>query len=873
MPAKRRALLSAVVIVLAAAAGALADPAPGDANGDGFVDDIDYAIWSDNYAPGVGGKTWQQGDFNGDGIVDGADYTIWAAHRQNIPFRADIEIENNTGQAKTNWPVFLVVWKLFGGNFNPNDIHREGFRVFDAAGTEIPHMLRQMPPDFSTGNDEIVFIVPAMAAGEKRSYFIINTAQAGLTQEIDLAGNANNLLPNGGFETDTGGVPTGYALTSGSASNISYDTLVKRQGARSMKLTYPVESTLKLRTASRINFQYDRRYHFSLWARSQNMSYTGYGFNNCGFWTQFDQIYYQYLPGKYEWRYPFVGRGQLTLRDNREWFCYRFDAGGQDGWAVPGMGPQGYATGQSYFYLNGYQRSEPFVAGAKTGTIWLDEALLFEQPVVTVDRKTILKRTAKDGALIFSRPVNMPRYRAFRHEAVTKLSGFAMQGERRQFRFGVHATRTLHNLQVQALDLTGPGGTIPALDLDIEKLGDFVTPYATTLELAADNTVEYLLGVEVPPSLQAGTYKGGLAFLADGLLVRTLPLELEVLPVQVPSMEGYWVGGIYNVGYALVRDDRFYRCYGKARFNYMMLFDYFSTPMIGLDVDLPGADQQVDKLVNLAHVTGGIGLYREPNMSEDQPRKWYQIAAGIPDWPGAYKIGTDPQYKDGYQDLAEQLETHAQASNYPTMIYMVSDEPDKVADVDPSMGWLNERLPGAVTVCDAQYKDMLLTWNWYNLPSLDDPADWTGPMMYEYVRANKGRFGFCGTAWGLASGRYQPGLMLAASGGIYWHWWHTSGPFDYLDGGVVRMHHIAAMAAGVNDLRYYLTLKQRIAAGSDPTVAAQAQAYLDGIFSFCNADHDRHLLPYNGIPNDWGYDRFYDDWRATMKDYILLLAP
>ena len=38
-------------------------------------------------------------------------------------------------------------------------------------------------------------------------------------------------------------------------------------------------------------------------------------------------------------------------------------------------------------------------------------------------------------------------------------------------------------------------------------------------------------------------------------------------------------------------------------------------------------------------------------------------------------------------------------------------------------------------------------------------------------------------------------------------------------------------------------------------------------------DHDRHLMPHNGVPWQWGYDAFYDDWRAKMKDYLLKLRP
>jgi hypothetical protein len=50
---------------------------PGDANGDGKVNDLDYTIWANNY--GISNATGvKQGDFNGDHRVDDLDYTIWA---------------------------------------------------------------------------------------------------------------------------------------------------------------------------------------------------------------------------------------------------------------------------------------------------------------------------------------------------------------------------------------------------------------------------------------------------------------------------------------------------------------------------------------------------------------------------------------------------------------------------------------------------------------------------------------------------------------------------------------------------------------------------------------------------------------------------
>lgn len=48
---------------------------PGDANGDGKVDGVDYARWLNNYNTSKTGPS--MGDFNNNGRVDGVDYAIW----------------------------------------------------------------------------------------------------------------------------------------------------------------------------------------------------------------------------------------------------------------------------------------------------------------------------------------------------------------------------------------------------------------------------------------------------------------------------------------------------------------------------------------------------------------------------------------------------------------------------------------------------------------------------------------------------------------------------------------------------------------------------------------------------------------------------
>lgn len=54
-------------------------PLVGDANNDGKVNELDYAIWLTNFHKTVTGGA-RVGDFNNDGVVDGVDYVLWATH-------------------------------------------------------------------------------------------------------------------------------------------------------------------------------------------------------------------------------------------------------------------------------------------------------------------------------------------------------------------------------------------------------------------------------------------------------------------------------------------------------------------------------------------------------------------------------------------------------------------------------------------------------------------------------------------------------------------------------------------------------------------------------------------------------------------------
>jgi hypothetical protein len=88
----------------------------------------------------------------------------------------------------------------------------------------------------------------------------------------------------------------------------------------------------------------------------------------------------------------------------------------------------------------------------------------------------------------------------------------------------------------------------------------------------------------------------------------------------------------------------------------------------------------------------------------------------------------------------------------------------------------------------------------------------------------------------------------------------------------------------MDDLKADRLLKDLMAKARDSkdpkTLAAlrDADAYLQKIAAVWNGDHNREILldnvksvPYLGLAGDWGYDRFYDDWREQMLRFAAAL--
>jgi hypothetical protein len=137
------------------------------------------------------------------------------------------------------------------------------------------------------------------------------------------------------------------------------------------------------------------------------------------------------------------------------------------------------------------------------------------------------------------------------------------------------------------------------------------------------------------------------------------------------------------------------------------------------------------------------------------------------------------------------------------------------------------------------------------------------------------------TQFGPYCNRYQTGLMLASGGSIVsdWHsaWYivrHTGQQCW------ARSPALVGAAEGMIDFRYVLTLRDLISRAKARGVAAAevqaAERELNEVLGFCGDDFhfmsDNEIFTYNGGPERWGDDGFYDQWRDRMRRHIAALA-
>jgi hypothetical protein len=402
-------------------------------------------------------------------------------------------------------------------------------------------------------------------------------------------------------------------------------------------------------------------------------------------------------------------------------------------------------------------------------------------------------------------------------------------------------------------------------------------------------TADYLIGYRIPPNLPAGKYSGTVKVLGNGKELGQIPVDLEVVGVPLKTITDRMAGLVYNAGLncdsfrfqpgfektsgAVLppRDEKFYRYYARCNFSYMMMFCGF-VPFKGetADVDLPRLVDQMKTMRDVAGCSAGVGLYPDCSLDKQGNNNGPEGGRGL--WT---RSGRNP---DVYRARVKEMDAALAKAGLPPLVYMIWDEP---RFCDPAkFGILKGS--GALTTSDINFRECCeqLEKGLFTHASVDGPGADYGPAFRKYAAKCGQKIGFDSYA-GPYFHRYQTGFMLA-SGAATSSFWHVGYYMGYhpVHQAFVRSPSAVGLGEGMIDLRYFETLQDLLAAARKRKVAskevAASEKSLQEVMSFCTDDFhfmsETEIFTYNGGPERWGDDWFYDRWRTTLRTHIAALS-
>jgi len=820
-------------------------------------------------------------------------------------YSVQVELTNTTGADQVNWPVALKVYTVLGRNLPAGSVRPDGFAVIGPTdvgligpgGVEVPHRVEKVPPYDQPGNDELLFVIRRIAAGQTLRYRILNAAIKGKTGPVDMVHSPHNLLKMGGFE------PGAKGQVAGVTGDGKSDRKVKRSGAASLMLTAD-GGRATARIAKPVKLIKGVPYYFGCWSKTDHVARFGYQAGP-GAHVAFGAT----DPATGKAVAAFAGR-VMAQCSTRDWLKMTFEAGVDD-WGMDRYHAVANVDQATVEFVLPQPRHYYMLGGKTRGTWWLDEAVLMPQPVVHVRFDLVLKPRMTDGLFVFSRPPNMPLGRIderkrgqrewaampYAHEKLTRLDAFAVKGQRVSYCIGIYHNRPVKSLgcEVKGEAIACNGAKLPVelieycpgylgpdrrRYMDVLNGPDGVKP-ATP---AGDAGVRYFfITFHVPADARAGKYTGDVQLSADGKAVRTVPLALRVQDMVQAAPKDVFVGLIYQGGNPRF-DDEGMTVYARSGFNCVMRFGGF----LDYDKDADGKWQvNLDKLDRRMKWLKGFGMRAVGVFSDfDLGPKWnggtlLKRVRGPEfntptDW--ADKVATaEKPWKAQIRRIEDARAAHPE---WPELIYMTFDEPNLHGGRNgkplPAMAWVNQLNPKVVTTLDVQFDPLRVVTKWYTTPAFDDPATWAGPEVYNWIKRQGKTFGYCGAADKDEGPRFQGGLLMASTGAKYFHAWHLTGghvagqvAYDGKTKKLLRAPAMINWAGGMNDLRAWALLTDAVQSGGDPRATAAAKAWMKDFFTLFNGDHRYTwtLQPWCGAASQWGYEQFYDDWQEQMLQH------
>lgn len=804
------------------------------------------------------------------------------ARAAESPYDVDVTLTNPFDKDFADLPVIMTVAQVFGRGLPWDKFEKANYHIYDDKGAELEYSYRPMPPYFSPATDELVLYLPKLAKGQTVSLRVVNDDKPSRKQVAfnmeKLLNNPNNLMPNPGFEKGAEGWEGGA---------IAQDSKVS--GKNALLIEVPgAGGKLTVTSAAAIPFAKDGSYYFGLWAKSENVVRHSYRWENAGL-----RVFWSGNPsGPLKLKFPnsFDDRTKpqthFRIMDTQDWGYFK---------ASSPTAIAAWTGGTSRLTMSMNQFQKPFVDAGKPARVWIDDILVFEQPVVAYSWERMTAKLTTGGFFVYRRAptctastfgtIEPPKP----CEKIAKIEENALLGERKLIQFGLHSEKPVADVSLEIGDLAGPGGaSLPASAVEVEfnytPLKDWkFTP--TSLEgWALDGNTprtmdrpgfaDYFLGYRIPVDAKPGVYRGTVKIKGDGKELAGIPVSLEVHALPLAVITDRFMGEIYNNGCGPAantgavlppRDTAYYRYYSRCNFTMLMMFSHF-LPYTGKgpEVDIPKLLERVKELRDVGGCTAGVGLYWDCKLDNKAGTPY----GGRGIWA---RCGLKPE---PYRAEVKKMDDALAAAKLPRLIYMLWDEPR----------FFDDRLKilkgtGALTTSDIFANEGLAAMadKCFTHMSFDDPSYEPGPALYAYAKKLGIRFGMAG--WpSQGCVRYQTGMLYATSGMNYWHHWYGNQFIGWHKEfkTFCRGSNSIGMGEGMIDLRYFETLQGLIerarAAGKAAKEVAAAEAYLKEIFAYCTGDWYWVGVVNGTAEGDWQDDWFYDGWRSQMRQHALAIA-
>lgn len=402
-------------------------------------------------------------------------------------------------------------------------------------------------------------------------------------------------------------------------------------------------------------------------------------------------------------------------------------------------------------------------------------------------KETPLPSFMKEDLLIFKKLITdkiTPIYRPEKNEIINKIEIKGAGDEYESYQFGILSKKPVLQLKFKLSDLKGKK-IIPSQNITVRTQYYFnyktsLTPKTLDLreetELIPNYTQGFWLTIYIPPDTPEGLYKGDLVIYGMGLKEKKIPIEVNVLPFNLPQLKRHF----YNIMWLGTYDTN--PNSPNQEICKMAILDQKAHGInaFGCELRYPACNiyKEGDEIkFDLKPLEYRINFYKSLGINLDKNGKFIWRIGIHPEKTLAELTGTDTRILDKYvveplsftdkfleiySKIVQAVEEYAKKNNLPEMYLFNIDEPYGIYKNKVALQLLKATKKGGghpwVTVNDTYYQPLK--------EYLDVPVFANGYASYktyeEYKKEGKKFWFYSGAPRGLRPvyARYETGIYL-----------------------------------------------------------------------------------------------------------------